>query len=100
MRRSILEALRRLSCRFPLLLYVGTIMLVTAITTGTFLAKATADGLSGWILGLIGILSLLGASHLAIALVNWLATLLVAPPPLPRMDFSKGIPPELRTLVV
>ena len=32
--------------------------------------------------------------------MNWLATLLVTPQPLPRMDFSEGIPPELRTLVV
>jgi hypothetical protein len=58
-----------------LLLYVGTIVLVTAIITGSFLVKAQGDGLSGWLLGLIGILSLLGASHLSIALVNWLATL-------------------------
>ena len=100
MRRSIFEALRRVSRRFPLLLYVGTIMLVTAIITGSFLAKAQAGGLSGWILGLIGILSLLGASHLAIALVNWLATLLVRPQPLPRLDFSAGIPLESSTLVV
>ena len=34
------------------------------------------------------------------ALVNWLATLLVTPQLLPRMDFSGGIPPESRTLVV
>ncbi|MDD5170931.1 MAG: hypothetical protein PHN75_19095, partial [Syntrophales bacterium] len=33
-------------------------------------------------------------------LVNWLATLMATPYPLPRMDFSKGIPPEFRTLVV
>jgi cyclic beta-1,2-glucan synthetase len=44
--------------RFPLLLYGGTIMLVTAIIAGSFLTKAQADGLPGWILGLIGILSL------------------------------------------
>ena len=100
LRRSPFEALCRVSRRFPLLLYVGAIMLVTAIITGSFLAKAQADGLSGWILGLIGILSLVGASHLAIALVNWLATLLVKPQPLPRLDFSEGIPPESSTLVV
>ena len=34
------------------------------------------------------------------ALANWLVTLLVTPRPLPRMDFSQGIPEELRTLVV
>jgi cyclic beta-1,2-glucan synthetase len=100
LRRSPFEALRRVGRRFPLLLYVGTIMLVATITTGCFLAKAQADGLSGWILGMIGILSFLGASHLAIALVNWLATLLVRPLQLPRLDFSKGIPLEYSTLVV
>ena len=99
-RLSVSEALRKLSSRFPLLLYAGTIMLMTTIFTGSLLAKAHANGLHGWALGLIGTLSLLCTSQLAIALVNWLATLLATPHPLPRMDFSKGIPPELRTLVV
>lgn len=62
--------------------------------------KAHAGGLNGWALGLIGTLSFLCASQLAVALVNWLVTLLATPHLLPRMDFSKGIPPELRTLVV
>jgi hypothetical protein len=37
---------------------------------------------------------------IAKALANWLATLLAVPHPLARMDFSKGIPSEFRTLVV
>ena len=49
---------------------------------------------------LVALLSLLGASHLAVALVNWLATLLAILQALPRLDFSGGIPPESRTLVV
>ena len=98
-RLSFSDALRKLSSRFPLLLYAGTILLMTTIFSGSLLAKAHAGGLNGWALGLIGTLSLLCASQLAIALVNWLATLLATPHPLPRMDFSKGIPPELRTLV-
>ena len=32
--------------------------------------------------------------------MNWLATLFVNPYPLPRLDYSKGIPPESRSLVV
>ena len=32
-------------------------------------------------------------------LVNWLATQLLSPQSLPRMDFEHGIPPEHRTLV-
>jgi hypothetical protein len=99
-RLSSAEVLRKVSRRFPLLLYGGSILLMTSIFAGCFAAKAYAGGLQGWALGLVGLLSFLCASHLAIALVNWLATLLATPRPLPRMDFSKGIPPELRTLVV
>jgi len=94
------EHLQRWSRRFPLLLYLGTIALMTAIFVGGFLAKAHDGALPGWAMALIGLLSALGVSRLAVALANWLATLLATPHPLPRMDFSKGIPPESRTLVV
>ena len=94
------EAMRRAAGRFPLLLYLGAIVLITVIITGTFLAEAHVGGVPDWALGPIGIVSLLAASQLAVALVNWLATLLVTPHALPRMDFSEGIPKTSRTLVV
>ena len=73
---------------------------ITAIFTGCLLVEAHSNGLRGPLLWLIGMISLLAVSQLAIALVNWLTTLLVAPRLLPRMDFSKGIPPESSALVV
>ncbi len=94
------EFLQRWVRRFPLFLYLGAITLLMTLLTGGVLEKAQADGASGGLLAPLGILALLGASHLAVALVNWLATLLATPWPLPRMDFSSGIPPEARTLVV
>jgi len=99
-RHSVSEAFQRASGRFPLLLYVGTIVLMTGVFTGGFVALAYAEDEEGWLLALVGILSLICTSQLAVALVNWLATVLVTPHALPRMDFSKGIPPESRTLVV
>ncbi len=99
-RLSLVDALRKVGRRFPLMLYGGAILLLTAIFAGGFTAKAYGGGLHGWALGLLGVLSLLCAGHLAVALANWLATLLATPHSLPRMDFSKGIPQELRTLVV
>jgi cellobiose phosphorylase len=99
-RRSTAEALQKRICRSPLLLYLGSIALTTGIFTGSLLVKAHASGVQGWNLALIGILLLLCTSHLAVALVNWLATLLATPHLLPRMDFSEGIPPESRTLAV
>ncbi len=100
MRMSAAESLQKMSRRFPLLLYLGTITLITAIFTGSLLAKAYVREYPEWFLTLIGVLLVLCTSHLAVALVNWLATLLARPHPLPRMDFSKGIPPESRALVV
>ena len=99
-RRSTAEALQRMSGRFPSLLYVGTIVLMSVFFTGGLLAQASAGDVDGWLLALVGLLSLLGTSQLAVALVNWLATVLVMPHALPRMDFSEGIPPESRTLAV
>ncbi len=99
-RLSVTEFFRKIGRRFPLLLYLGTITLMTAIFTGSLLLMAPAGGYPAGLLALMGFLSILGGSQLAVALVNWLATLLVTPQPLPRMDFSEGIPEESRALVV
>ncbi len=73
---------------------------MTVLLAGGFAAKAQADGLNAWGLASISLLLLLCASHLVVALVNWLATLLTTPHSLPRLDYSKGIPEDRRTLVV
>jgi len=99
-RLPLLAAMQRLAQRSPLLLYLGTITLTTTLITAGLLRAAYVTGVDPWVLGLVGIVSLLCASQLAVALVNWLTTLLATPNLLPRMDFSAGIPLELRTLVV
>lgn len=99
-RLSPYEMICRYSRRFPLPIYVGSILLLTAIFAGFLIDAAHTGGISGWPLAMIAFLSTLCTSHLSIALVNWLSTILVKPNPLPRMDFSGGIPPECRTLAV
>ena len=93
-------ARRRSGKPLPLFPYLGVIAVITLILTGSLLAHAYRNGASDWLLLLIGILSLLATSQLGVALTNWLATLLMTPHALPRMDFSRGIPPASRTLVV
>lgn len=100
MRLSPAALLRRAGRRIPLLAYAGGTVVMTAFFAVCLVGKARADGLDGWGLGLFAVLAALCASHLAVALSNWLATLLATPRPLPRMDFSKGIPSSARTLVV
>ena len=100
-RLSAFLSWRRKAGQFPLFAYLGAIALITVIVTGCLLVQVIDDGVNDWIiLPAVAIAALLGASQLAVALVNWLATLRVTAQPLPRMDFSKGIPASARTLVV
>ena len=99
-RFSALKSLTKVGTRFNLLLFTGSILLLTSILTWSLMSEAYSEGVHGWPLGLMGVLLFLCSSHLAVPLVNWLATLLATPKPLPRMDFSHGIPAESRTLVV
>ncbi len=99
-RRTVGSALHSLFAQLPLTLFVGSILLLTLLFTGGLLFTAQAEGVPGWALILLGMLLLLTTTHLAMALVNWLATLLATPQTLPRMDFSAGIPAPARTLVV
>ena len=54
----------------------------------------------GWKLVFFALVFLLCASQLAVALMNWLSTLLVKPRLLPRLDYSSGIASDCRTMVV
>jgi hypothetical protein len=99
-RWSLRRWFSRTARRFPVCSYVGALLTVTVATTGLTLMPA---GLLGWHDGrawLLLLLVLIGASQMAVALVNLLANVLVAPRLLPRLDYSKGIPASARTMVV
>ena len=56
--------------------------------------------ISWWKLSVYTILFIIGASQLAVGLMNWLSIQLVKPRLLPRMDFSSGITSDCCTMVV
>ena len=97
---TVWQKIRRRISKYPLFLYLGSIILFSFALTAGFLLKVYSDAAPTKLLVVVGILSLLCTSQLAISLVNWVVTLLAKPMLLPRMDFSKGISPESRTLVV
>ena len=100
MRPTASGTFHRYAARFPLLVYLGPLLLTTALLTGGLAAAALAAAPGVPALVLAGVLALLCTSQLAADLVNWLASLFARPDLLPRLDFSTGIPPECRTLVV
>ena len=99
-RLSLLTKIRREVGRIPLVLHVGSILTLTFLFTAFLVARAQEAGISGWQLGVLGVLAAFCTSQLGSALTNWVALLLVTPKLLPRMDFAKGLPEEMRTMVV
>src|SRR5205823_4217169 len=64
------------------------------------LAFAAREGVLPWGLAGLAPLIILSTSQLAVALVNWLTSLLIPPRMLSRIDYSQGIVPEFPTMIV
>jgi cellobiose phosphorylase len=100
MREPWQTAMQRCIRRFPLAFYAGGVLSLTALGTLGLIQLALAVEVQGWKLAFFTLVFLLCASQLAVALMNWLSTLLVEPRLLPRLDYSAGIAPEFQTMVV
>ena len=92
----VLDKLRR---QFPLTCYLSAIALIDVLATSVLLLWSAQQGVSWLVLSLLAVPALIGASSLGIGIVNWLATQVLSPQSLPRLDFEQGIPPTHRTLV-
>ncbi|HXH62854.1 MAG TPA: hypothetical protein VNG95_01655, partial [Gemmatimonadales bacterium] len=77
--------------------YLGTLLVLTALVVAVPLALATGLSAAGMIV--LGLLAVVPASDLAIALLNRGVTALVAPSLLPRLEWPRGVPAEFRTMV-
>lgn len=94
------RALARLRRVAPLPAYLGAIGLFTVLLSAAVVAIAQHGGAEGGLLVLLAVLAAICSSQLALALVNAIVTRLVTPKPLPRMDFSCGIPADCQSIVV
>src|SRR5690606_33364715 len=91
--------LRRHFDRAPVSIYLGLLIVLTAAIAEPLIEAASQDDLAtGWLLA-IAAMALLVASQLGSSLLNWMATLAIAPQPLPRMNYVHGMPASARTLV-
>ena len=99
-RPTISETLRRYFDRAPLPIYLGLLALLTFAFAEPLVAAVVQQRWPLWATLAIAVPSAILASQLALSLLNWLATLLVAPQLLPRMNYSRAIPASARSLVV
>jgi cyclic beta-1,2-glucan synthetase len=100
MRSTVKERCQKFVNKIPLIAYTGGILLLTGFLSWGLITKAYHEDLNDWMLIVFSVIVFLAASQLATALINWLTTILSEPSLLPRMDFSKGIPDQCRTMVV
>ena len=99
-RFSAMAAVRRACLRHPLALYGGSVTALTLAPAAALIVSARGEGADGWLLGVLGVVLLFGASQVAVAIVNVLVSRFAMPRALPKMDLSAGIPPASRTLAV
>ncbi|MGC9451354.1 MAG: GH36-type glycosyl hydrolase domain-containing protein [Oceanipulchritudo sp.] len=88
----------RMIHRAPSTFYMGGITALTLLGVSGLSWHIQSLGAPGPVFIAFALLFLLGASQLAVGLINWLSGLLVKPHALPRMDFSSGIAPDCRTM--
>ena len=101
MRYALRLKINRAAAKMPVFIYIFSIFLLAIVFAAGLFYTAYSYVHYDWkILTVVGLLSFLGCLQLAVSLVNWLSTILVLPRLLPRMDYSKGIPNECRSLVV
>ncbi|XCN73746.1 MAG: glucoamylase family protein [Candidatus Electrothrix aestuarii] len=90
----------RMNQHFRLILYLAPILLLTLLSTSVVLSSFNGLVSGVWRFCFFAITGLISSTALAVPLVNRLATLLMPPRTLPRLDFSKGIPFIHRTMVI
>ncbi len=92
--------IRRALLAVPTVTYLGSIAFLTVLFVLGLLTYAILSGGSLAQRIIVGVFGIGVALDAAIQLVNWNVTHRVRPQSLPRMDFSEGIPPGNRTMVV
>ncbi|GAA0714799.1 GH36-type glycosyl hydrolase domain-containing protein [Dokdonella soli] len=88
------------ACTVPFPLYFGALLLTGALIAVPALLELWRTPSPTWLIVATAVCTIVALSQLAVALVNRLASLALAPRPLPRMECREGVPPEAQTLVV
>ncbi len=99
-RLSLRTRIGRSLRNYCLILYISPILLLTVISSSAILAYLCGLNPTDWRYWLMAIPLVISTSAMAVSLVNLLATHLLPPHILPRLDFSQGIPASHRTMVV
>ena len=99
-RKPLMAAFKKSCQPFKLFFYVGSILLLTSLFTAIIIFAGLQIPLISWPIWLLAAIGFVGTSALAVSLVNLIVTQTMRPHALPRLDFSKGVPEQHRSMVV
>ncbi|WP_313109662.1 GH36-type glycosyl hydrolase domain-containing protein [Atlantibacter sp.] len=94
-----LKHLRHNFNKFPLLSWLGSMSLLITATTAAVLYETAQPGIA-WLLVMLALPLIVAVSQLVSDMLSETTTRFRIPRPLPRMDFSDGIPVASSTMVV
>jgi len=99
-RPTLTRRIRRAIERHAAFSYLGTLTAITLMIVGVILLALLLKQPNIATIIIASILSLIPASDFALSVLNWDVTHFFEPRLLPKIDLSKGIPAEARTIVV
>ena len=99
-RVPLFQRLTRIGRRWATGIYLGSIAAATGLLLVFPLLASAQEGAHALTLVVWGLLGLVPASSVAVAAINHVLSKIVKPKTLPKLDFSKGIPPAFSTMVV
>jgi len=99
-RPGVATRTRRFVTRHASFVYLGAILILTALIMSAADAYAVSAGAARAMRVFIALLVLLPASDVAIGFIQYIVVHLIGPRRLPRLDFSKGVPEDARTMVI
>lgn len=99
-RLSMKTHIKRAGRHVRLSLYLVPILLLTLLITAAVLHGFVGLQANTWQYWFFVIAGMIGASSLAVAVINQVVMLFLPPRALPRLDFSEGIPLGHRTMVI
>src|SRR6266496_840966 len=99
-RPTLTRRIRRAIEQHAAFSYLGTLTAITLMIVGVILLALILNQANIATIIVAAILSLIPASDLSLSVLNWDVTHFFEPRLLPKIDLSKGIPAEARTIVV
>jgi cyclic beta-1,2-glucan synthetase len=96
---TVPERIARLAFRHPALGYLGSLVFLTALFETSLVQYARNNGASWPMTLLVGLITLIPVTELAVSFLNTILTTIIPPRPLPKLSLRDGVPDGLRTIV-